>query len=111
MRGREAIPEPRPGRLRSSQLPCRRITVGFVARRARLQRGTAETLPQLLLVTVRVSWAVGLTEQAVTRTSFAYDATAAIDALAAADVGEDDATEDLTDDEGREEAGDEEDAR
>jgi prepilin-type N-terminal cleavage/methylation domain-containing protein len=41
-------------------------------------------LPDLLLVTVRVSWQVGLIEQAVTRTSFAYDATAAVEALAAA---------------------------
>jgi prepilin-type N-terminal cleavage/methylation domain-containing protein len=44
-------------------------------------------LPDLLLVTVRVSWEVGLVEQAVTRTSFAYDATAAIEALAAAGTG------------------------
>jgi prepilin-type N-terminal cleavage/methylation domain-containing protein len=44
-------------------------------------------LPELLLVTVRVSWEDGLTEQAVTRTSFAYDASAAAQALAAAGAG------------------------
>jgi prepilin-type N-terminal cleavage/methylation domain-containing protein len=41
--------------------------------------------PQLLLVTVQVAWTEGLTEQAVTRTSFAYDASAAAQALGAAE--------------------------
>jgi prepilin-type N-terminal cleavage/methylation domain-containing protein len=69
------------------------------AEAGRPQPGTVETLPQLLLVNVRVSWEIGLTEQAVTRTSFAYDATAAIEALASADFGAEDETEDLTEDE------------
>jgi hypothetical protein len=47
----------------------------------------ATPLPDLLLVTVRVSWEDGLSEQAVTRTSFAYDASAAAQALAAAGAG------------------------
>lgn len=47
-------------------------------------RGEGTALPELRMLTVRVSWEDGLAEQAVTRTSFAYDATAAIDALAAA---------------------------
>jgi hypothetical protein len=38
-------------------------------------------VPKLLLVTVQVAWTDGLVEQAVTRTSFAYDASAAADAL------------------------------
>jgi hypothetical protein len=40
--------------------------------------------PTLLLVTVQVAWIEGLTEQAVTRTTFAYDASAAAAALEAA---------------------------
>jgi hypothetical protein len=42
--------------------------------------------PKLLLVTVRVAWAEGLVEQAVTRTTFAYDASAAAELLEAADA-------------------------
>src|SRR5262245_11967065 len=38
-------------------------------------------VPTLLLLSVRVAWTEGMTEQAVTRTSFAYDATAAAQAL------------------------------
>jgi prepilin-type N-terminal cleavage/methylation domain-containing protein len=38
-------------------------------------------VPTLLLVTVQVAWTEGLVEQAVTRTTFAYDASAAADAL------------------------------
>lgn len=38
-------------------------------------------VPKLLLVTVQVAWTDGLVEQAVTRTTFAYDAAAAADAL------------------------------
>jgi hypothetical protein len=43
-------------------------------------------VPQLLLVTVRVAWTEGLTEQAVTRTTFAYDASAAAQALGASEA-------------------------
>jgi len=47
--------------------------------------GAAGAFPTLLLVNVRVAWEVGLDqEQAVTRTTIAYDATAAIEALASA---------------------------
>jgi prepilin-type N-terminal cleavage/methylation domain-containing protein len=42
-------------------------------------------VPQLLLVTVQVAWTEGLTEQAVTRTTFGYDASAAAEALGAAE--------------------------
>lgn len=37
--------------------------------------------PTLLLVTVQVGWTDGLVEQTVTRTTFAYDASAAADAI------------------------------
>ena len=51
-------------------------------------------VPKLLLVTVQVAWTEGLAEQAVTRTTFAYDASAAAEALgAAAASGGDDAAE------------------
>ena len=42
--------------------------------------------PTLLLVTVQVAWIEGLSEQAVTRTTFAYDASQAAAALGAADA-------------------------
>ncbi len=45
-------------------------------------------VPTLLLVSVRVAWSEGLTEQAVTRTTFAFDATAAAAALGSAQEGE-----------------------
>jgi hypothetical protein len=41
-------------------------------------------IPKLLLVTVQVAWVEGLVEHAVTRTTFAYDATAAAQVLEAA---------------------------
>lgn len=51
-------------------------------------------VPKLLLVTVQVAWTEGLAEQAVARTTFAYDASAAAEALeAAAASGGDDAAE------------------
>lgn len=48
--------------------------------------------PTLLLVSVRVAWTEGLTEQAVTRTTFAFDATAAAAALGSQQEGEASAT-------------------
>lgn len=44
--------------------------------------------PTLLLVSVRVAWTEGLAEQAVTRTTFAFDATAAAAALGSEQEGE-----------------------
>jgi hypothetical protein len=47
---------------------------------------TRSDLPTLLLVNVRVAWTEGLVEQSVTRTTFAYDATATARALGAAEA-------------------------
>jgi prepilin-type N-terminal cleavage/methylation domain-containing protein len=44
-------------------------------------------VPTLLLVTVQVAWTEGLVEQAVTRTTFAYDASAAAEALQSSSAG------------------------
>lgn len=48
----------------------------------------ADALPKLLLVSVQVVWTEGLREQSVTRTTFAYDATAAAAALKQAGQGQ-----------------------
>lgn len=48
--------------------------------------GPAPTALPLFEILIRVAWTEGLQEQAVTRTTFAYDATAALQALAAANA-------------------------
>jgi prepilin-type N-terminal cleavage/methylation domain-containing protein len=50
-------------------------------------------IPQLLLVTVQVAWTEGLVEQAVTRTTFAYDASAAAAALESSGAAAEEAPE------------------
>lgn len=63
---------------------------GAPAAQAPTAQGNA---PTLLLVSVRVAWTEGLAEQAVTRTTFAFDATAAAAALGSEQEGEASASE------------------
>jgi prepilin-type N-terminal cleavage/methylation domain-containing protein len=54
------------------------------ARKLTASEGPSPAALPLFLIGIRVAWTEGVSEQAVTRSTFAYDATAALQALAAA---------------------------